>query len=326
MVIARRIALVFSVMVLAAACTSGSTDTDGDLSTNHHIALPASLRSPAPRQDCPLGIIRASAVPASKLSGLMKSQVPTWVPRGFGLLSAYGPYIGFGSHSGGGLGVWVTEDCRSIEASAYKGSESLPWSVDGAAKGSGACYNAVLGRASCWTIQAPGSGQRITVQTMGLSVRQTTHVARSMHPSMPGTDLLCPPVLKGRAPRSSSATTAGPEPVPGAPIALELCSYQGLSDNRARSLRLTRASPAVDRNQIRKLLIVLDHLEKVPAGQPFACPLDTGKASLLRFHYKGGASQDVIVHTSGCRFANNGRSGWFSTPVLLRLIDRIAKG
>jgi hypothetical protein len=326
MFIIRCIALVFSVMVLGAACTSGSTGSDGDLSTHHQIALPARLRSPARRQDCPLGIIRANAVPASKLSGFMKGHIPTWVPRGFGLLRAYGPYIGFGSDSSGGLGVWVTEDCRTIEAAAYKGSESLPWSIDGAAKGSGGCYNAVLGGAPCWSVQAPASGQGITVQTMGLSVRQTIQIVRSMHPSMLDTDLLCPPALKGRVPRSSSATKVGSEPVPGAPIALESCSYQGLSDHRAHSLRLTGASPVVDRSQIRKLLNDLDHLQKVPAGQPFACPLDTGKASLLRFAYRGGESQDLIIHMSGCRFADNGKSGWFSTPVLLRLIDRIAKG
>jgi hypothetical protein len=296
MVIARRIALLFSVMVLAAACTSsGSTGSDGDLSANQ-VALPPRLRSPAPRQDCPLGFIRASAIRASELSGLMNGHVPTWVPRGFGLVSAYGPYIGFGAHTRGGLGVWVTEDCRSIEASAYKGPQSLHWSIDGAAKGADACYNAVLGRASCWTIQAPGSGQRITVQTMGLSVRQTIHVARSMHPSGPGVGLFCPPSLKGGTPRASSATTADSEPVPGAAIALELCSYRGLSHSPARSLRLTRASPVVDGSQIRKIVNALDQLENVPQGQPFACPADTGGANVLRFAYKDGASRDVIIH------------------------------
>jgi hypothetical protein len=160
---------------------------------------------------------------------------------------------------------------------------------------------------------------------MGLSVRQTMRVARSMHPSGPGAGLLCPPTLKGETSRASS-TKADSEPVPGAAIALELCSYQGLSHIRARSLRLTRASLVVDRTQIRKLLNAFDQLEKVPQGQSFACPLDTGGANLLRFAYKEGASQDVIIHRSGCRFVDNGQSGWFTTSVLLRLIDRIAKG
>jgi hypothetical protein len=316
------VALVIT-FVVAGACTSAPSPPN---SLPPRVALPAGLRSPAPRINCPLGIIRASKVTPSRLSDLMKGHVPTWVPSGFGLVEAFGPYD-FGSHIPGGGAIWVTKDCRSIEASAYRESPvPLVWSTEGAAKGQGACANAVLGRASCWTIQAPGTGQVITVQTMGLSLGQTTHVARSMHPQSAGTGLLCPAKLTGEKPAASTIAAARLHPVPGTPITFELCSYGGLRRHPVRSQRLTRASGFSERDEIDKLVAGLNGLKRVTPRRIFSCPNDTGAASLLRFGYGDARRTDVIIPTSGCRMANNGSSAWVTTPAIWHLVDRIARG
>jgi hypothetical protein len=313
------------VLMLGCACTS----TPGSSSVGHGpppVALPVSLRSAAPRVDCPVSTIRASEVSTSKLSRLMKGHVPTWVPPGFGLVEAFGPYLGFGQHVPGGGAVWVTTDCRTIEISAYRAADvSRSWSTDGAAKGEGACANAVLGRASCWTILAPGAGQRITVQTMGLSIRQTAHILQSMRP-LSGRGSLCPARITGEKPKSSAVPGADEQVVPGAPVTLQLCSYSGLSKHPARSRRLIRAKAVSGDEQIHKLAAALNHLKRVRRGTVLDCPRDTGAADLLRFSYGDGSWVDVVMPTSGCQIANNGRSAWFTTLTIWRLIERIEGG
>jgi hypothetical protein len=235
MISAKGIAPLVILLVLGNACTSGGGGSKPpDVPAYQQMAFPTRLRSPAPRLDCPLGPIRASKVSPSKLPRLMKGNVPTWIPPGFGLVEAVGPDGGFGPPTSGGGAIWVNDNCRSIEASAYRAPHvSLTWSTEGAAKGN-ACANAVLGPASCWMIHAPGRGQMITVQTMGLSPRQTARIARSMHPRSTGKGLLCPAKLTTEKPQPSTVPGSDRQPIPGAPIAFELCRYRGLGqDQRA---------------------------------------------------------------------------------------------
>jgi hypothetical protein len=326
MVTAKSIVSLVIVFVAGSACTSGAGGSPASTRPSYQrVAFPARLRRPAPRLDCPLGMIRTSKVSPSKLSGLMKGHVPTWVPAGFGLVESFGPNGGFGPRTPGGGAIWVTNDCRSIEASAYRAPHvSLTWSIEGAAKGKG-CANAVLGPASCWEIQAPGTGQMITVQAMGLSLRQTSHIARSMHPNSSERGLSCQARLKGEKPQSSSVTGSDLEPVPGTPQALELCTYRGLSKDPARSLRLTRASTIRNDDQIQALITALNGLKRVPPKKAFFCPNDTGAARVLRFAYGDGGHLDLIISSSGCRFANNGSSSWFTTPTVWHVLDQIAR-
>jgi hypothetical protein len=184
----------------------------------------------------------------------------------------------------------------------------------------------VLGRASCWTIQAPGIGQMITVQTMGVPLRQTTHIVRSMHPGSSGKALLCPAKLNGEQPQPSTVARSNQKLVPGEPVALELCSYRGLSKDPARSLRLTRASSDSTHEQVQGLIAILNGLKRVPPKSVFSCPNDRGAVDLLRFVYDAGGRLDIIIPTSGCRFANNGTSAWFTTPAVWHFIDQIGGG
>jgi hypothetical protein len=318
MVQGKSIVSVVVLLLLAGACTS--TPDSGPHESSLLTALPAGLRSPAPRTDCPLSPVRASAVAPSKLSVLMKGHVPTWIPGGFGLVGAFGPYLGFGSHTPGGGAIWVTEKCRSIEVSAYTARVPAGWSIFG---GSTGCSNAVLGEASCWTIQAPGIGQTFFVQAMGLSVRDTMHIARSMRPTPSPKGLLCPDVLRNRKPQPPDLAGSTRKVIPGQPLSLQLCRYRGLGKNPRDAQRLTRAAGDRTSDQINKLVRTLDNLHKVPSLGIFSCPLDTGAADLLRFSYGDGSRLDLIVARSGCRFAQNGRSVWYTTPALRHLIDRI---
>jgi hypothetical protein len=324
MVNAKGIVSLVILLLLDSGCTSGAADlTHPALAPHQGVSFPARLRSPAPRLDCPLGPIRASKVNPSKLAGLMKGHTPTWAPPGFGLVEAV-TYLGFGSHTSGGGAIWVDENCRSIEASAYSAPNvSLGWSTEGSTSG---CSNAVLGRASCWTIQAPGTGQIITVQTMGVPVRQTTHIARSMHPSSSGKGSLCPAKLKREQPQPSTVAGSDQKLVPGKPVAIELCSYRGLSNDPVRSLRLRRASSDSNHEQVQGLIAILNGLKRVPPTSVFSCPNDSGAADLLRFVYGAGGHLDIIIPTSGCRLANNGTSAWFTTPAVWHFIDQIGGG
>jgi hypothetical protein len=310
------------VLVLASSCTSGSAG--GRLkNTPPRVAPRLLLRSPAPRSDCPLSSVEASSVHPSKLSVLMKGHVPTWIPSGFGLVEAFGPYLGFGAHTPGGGAIWVTKDCRSIEVSAYAASLAAAWSLRGAAKGASGCSNAVLGRASCWSIQGPGSQPAITVQTMGLSERETVHIARSMHPTSSPAGLLCPDTLKRQKPRQPTVAGAKSTAVPGRPISLQVCRYGGLSRNPIHSERLTRAAGGVPLDDVHRLQRTLNQLKEVSPTAIFSCPMDTGARDLLRFAYRDGSRVDVMVARSGCSFVANGRAVWFTTPVLRHVIDHI---
>jgi hypothetical protein len=325
---ARSIPAIVVWLVVASACTSLSGNSGPVRNPRHPmVALPASLRSPAPRGDCPVGMeIRASSVTSSQLSRQMNGEVPTWVPKGFGLEEAFGREGGSRSSNLQGGALWVSKDCENIEASVYTGPPVAPgWSLEGGAQGQG-CFNAVLGKASCWTIQAPGDGQTITVQTMGLTVRQTLHIATSMHPRSPHSELLCPRKLTTEKPKPSKIAGSRAKPVPGEPVALQLCRYRGLSKNSALSLTLTLAATVPDTHRIQELVATLNEFKRLPPKQVVFCPEDSGAADLLRFTYSGTGHLEVIVARSGCRFANNGRSTWWTNRGVWHLIHEIARG
>jgi hypothetical protein len=129
----------------------------------------STILSPAPI-DCPIGIVRADNVPASKLVEQMRGYVPSHLPDSFGLIGAWGE--GDGAE---GAAIWADTNCREVFVSLQGGHPSLP---DGPTVGSwtvtadepGDCGNAVLGEAArCLNYQAHVDDGTLFVQMMGLA-------------------------------------------------------------------------------------------------------------------------------------------------------------
>src|SRR6266545_8156494 len=142
----------------------------------------ASVLSPAPRV-CPLGIMRATALPASSLDKAIDGHVPTWLPDGFGLAGAWGlPSQGLGPDFAAEA-VWADDQCREIDLTYWNRIEGVhrfpgkprvgDWFV--ISDKPGACGNAVLGDARCleYFTQPVSAGSRVqvSVSMMGVSRR-----------------------------------------------------------------------------------------------------------------------------------------------------------
>jgi hypothetical protein len=95
-----------------ASCTTGGSERQS----------PApNVMSPAPESNvsggCSRFIIRADSINALELIELLGSHVPTWLPDGFGLRTAWRVGEGEGSHGG----IWTDEGCRTVRFDLYPG-------------------------------------------------------------------------------------------------------------------------------------------------------------------------------------------------------------
>jgi hypothetical protein len=128
---------------------------------------------------CPLGIARASTIPADSLGDVMANHVPTWLPRGMGLVEAFGSGEGF---SGGAYFADVR--CREVElwfwrsADVGDGERMGPWVVQESSPGD--CFNAVLGSARCIIYNTVVHGGSVGVQMMGLERAEADKIVRSI--------------------------------------------------------------------------------------------------------------------------------------------------
>jgi hypothetical protein len=127
-----------------------------------------------------VGLIRADRVEGSRLSDLLGSHRPTWLPGGFGLL------IGWqGSNSpGGGFdasigGIWTDRACRQIRLEIFVGAEAEERPMrDGewAVIGRGRCTSGGLRNAPCVDYHAQADGDAISLSLTGLSGSEVAHV------------------------------------------------------------------------------------------------------------------------------------------------------
>jgi hypothetical protein len=147
-------------------------------------------RSPAPRV-CPLGTMRAIALPASSLDEAIDGHLPTWLPDGFGLVGAWGlPSQGLGADFAAEA-VWADDECREIDLTYWNRIEGVSRLPDKPRVGDwfvtdkpGACGNAVLGDARClWYFTQPESAGirvQLSVSMMGVSRRIGDAIVRSI--------------------------------------------------------------------------------------------------------------------------------------------------
>lgn len=135
----------------------------------------------APRE-CPAGPIRANRVEPEDIVSLMRSHLPTSLPTGFGVQSAY--------DGGDRKGVlWVDQRCRQIKLSFVPGRSSSP--PDGPRVGAwvvthsvpGGCGNAVLGTSRCLIYHAAAPDGGLVLQLMGFAVEEGNAIARSINVS-----------------------------------------------------------------------------------------------------------------------------------------------
>jgi hypothetical protein len=158
--------------------TEGRTEAGGE------------VLSPAPR-GCPLGIMRATALPASSLDKAIDGHVPTWLPDGFGLVGALGPPSQYGPDFAAEA-VWADNQCREIDLIYWNRIEGVHRFPDKPRVGDwfvivdkpGACSNAVLGEARClgYFSQPESAGIRVqlSVSMMGVSRRTGDAIVRSI--------------------------------------------------------------------------------------------------------------------------------------------------
>jgi hypothetical protein len=128
---------------------------------------------------CPFGTARASTIPAGSLGDVMANHVPTWLPRGMGLVEAFGS----GDGSSGGA-YFADVECREVELWFWESSEAGdgerlgPWVVEEGSPGD--CFNAVLGSARCINYHTVVDGGSVGVQIMGLERAEANKVILSI--------------------------------------------------------------------------------------------------------------------------------------------------
>ncbi len=177
--------------VALVACTPSEQEALPTVSPSDRLTeADAFVLSPAPRV-CPLGLVRATALPASSLDKAIDGHVPMWLPDGFGLAGAWAP-------PSQGLGpdfaaeaVWADDQCREIDLTYWNRIEGVSRLPDKPRVGDwfvtdkpGACGNAVLGDARClWYFTQPESAGirvQLSVTMMGVSRRTGDAIVRSI--------------------------------------------------------------------------------------------------------------------------------------------------
>jgi hypothetical protein len=173
------------------ACTPAEREALPTVSPSDRLTeAGASVLSPAPRV-CPLGTMRATALPASSLDKAIDGHLPTWLPDGFGLVGAWGlPSQGLGADFAAEA-VWADDECREIDLTYWNRIEGVSRLPDKPRVGDwfvtdkpGACGNAVLGDARClWYFTQPESAGirvQLSVSMMGVSRRIGDAIVRSI--------------------------------------------------------------------------------------------------------------------------------------------------
>jgi len=173
------------------ACTPAEREALPTVSPSDRLTeVGASVLSPAPRV-CPLGTMRATALPASSLDKAIGGHLPTWLPDGFGLVGAWGlPSQGLGADFAAEA-VWADDECREIDLTYWNRIEGVSRLPDKPRVGDwfvtdkpGACGNAVLGDARClWYFTQPESAGirvQLSVSMMGVSRRIGDAIVRSI--------------------------------------------------------------------------------------------------------------------------------------------------
>lgn len=97
----RRLAAFVALLATLVACSSHG--------------VPPRILSPAPRA-CPTALMRADGIPSAQLMDQMDGHVPTYLPDGLGLLSAWGH-----GQRLFGAGIWSDKDCREVEVDLLPG-------------------------------------------------------------------------------------------------------------------------------------------------------------------------------------------------------------
>lgn len=185
---ARRVALI------AAALTVGLTAIAWVFvafrpSTEAPILGDQPVLSPAPRTDCPIGLVRSPSVSKTEFLRLSEGYAPTWMPEGFGVLATFGPdpaADGFAAH-----GVWSDARCRLVEfmfnpnwvardhSQPDPRASVGPWVVgtdvpDG-------CGNAILGEdESCLRYSTVTADGLLSLAMMGLDRSEGDRIALSI--------------------------------------------------------------------------------------------------------------------------------------------------
>jgi hypothetical protein len=177
--------------IALAACTPSEREALPTVSPSDRLTEGDTfVLSPAPRV-CDLGIMRATALPASSLTEAIDGHLPTLLPDGFGLVGAWGPPSQYGPDFAAEA-VWADDQCREIDLiywNRIEGVHRFPdkprvsdWFV--IVDKAGAFSNAVLGEARSlgYFSQPESDGIRVqlSVSMMGVSRRTGDAIVRSI--------------------------------------------------------------------------------------------------------------------------------------------------
>jgi hypothetical protein len=141
---------------------------------------PASILLAAPR-DCPVALaqLRGEFVPPALTVEAMNGHVPYWLPGGFGLVATWK------RGNGGASAIWADNKCREVAvgyspqlASLSPGPQVGAWIVTVGTPG--ACFNAVLGPATCLTYGANGRDGFVQIRAMGIDRATGDRIASSI--------------------------------------------------------------------------------------------------------------------------------------------------
>lgn len=147
------------------------------------------ILSPAPRSDCPRGLVRSAAVSTSEFVSLTEGYLPKWMPEGFGLQATFG--LEQAEDGYGAYGIWSDERCRLVEytfnpnwAASDPGGQDPqasvgPWVVE--VDKPAACGNAVLGEARCLRYSTSTTDGLLTLAMMGLDRAEGDRIALSTY-------------------------------------------------------------------------------------------------------------------------------------------------
>ena len=147
------------------------------------------ILSPAPRSDCPTGLVRTAPVSTAEYVRLTEGYLPTWMPEGFGVLATYGPETAADGYRA--YGIWSDQRCREVEYAfnpnwVARSPEFVnpaasvgPWVVEEDVPGG--CGNAVLGEARCLRYSTSTPGGLFSLSMMGLDRDEGDRIALSIY-------------------------------------------------------------------------------------------------------------------------------------------------
>jgi hypothetical protein len=104
--------------------------------------------------------------------------------------------------------------------------------------------------------------------------------------------------------------------VPEGPTYLTICRYAGL--NQKAKVGTLERSRVVTGAELATFVNYIDEpiFQVVKPGEPYFCPVSTGRTDLLQFVYPSGSLLQVQVDVDGCTFVSNGyRTLWGSLIV-----------